>query len=142
MTELDFQKANPAEVLAAQNRVALTDPDHLLRWLQKTNRTFLVLSNQDLVESLKHLTDDHGQPVGLHTLQQLINCYLQHRQTLPSGETRTEKVRAPDGTASEVRVALMKDDTLTTAELDRAIRQLTREMFDRNPNWSLNDDPL
>jgi hypothetical protein len=139
---LQFEKATPAELLARQQAVALTDTDHLLRWLQKTNRTFLVLYTPDLVKCLSDITDESGEPVGLLAFQQVVNAYRGHRLTLPSGEVQEEEARAPDGTKHIVRTEKMKDDTLTTAELDRAIRQLTREMFDRNPSWSLEDDPL
>lgn len=141
-SNLDFTRATPAELLAAQQRVALTDPDHLLRWLRESNRTFLVLHAPDLVEGLRHLTDEEGEPVGLQALQQLVNAYRAERLTQPSGEVRKERVRAPDGTETTVDTVVMKDDTLTTVELDRAIRQLTREMFDRRPSWSLADAPL
>lgn len=142
MSKLAYQNASPSEVLRAQERVAMRDPQHLLRWLQATNRTFLVLHSPDLVEGLKHLLGSDGEPIGLQVLQEVVNAYRSHRNTVPSGVVHRELVRAPDGTSREVDVPLMKDDTLTKQELDRAIRQLTREMFDRNPGWTLEGDPL
>jgi len=136
--KLEYQKASPAEVLAAQDRVALRDPDHLIQWLRQTNRRFVVFETQDLVKSLQ----DMEGFVGLQALQQLVNVYRAHRQTVPTGEVRMEKVKAPDGTTKEVSIPLMKDDTLTIPELDRCIRWLCAHMHDRNPGWSLDSAPL
>lgn len=139
MAHLDFEKATPEALREAQQRVALTDPDHLVRWLQASNRAFLVLYAPDLVDALQ---GPHEDSFGLHALQQVINAYRGHRMALPSGEAREEVVTAPDGTTSTVRTEVMKDDTLTLPELDRAIRQLVREMMDRDPAWKLTNDPL
>lgn len=134
--------ASPAELLRRQEAVALADPEHLRRWLQATDRTFLVLHGPDLVLSLETITSERGDPVGLQALQQIVNAYRGHRLTQPTGDTRRERVRAPDGTESDVDVPVMKDDTLTVPELDQAIRQLCRQMYDLNPGWSLESDPL
>ena len=138
---MDPNRIDLKELQKRQEAVAISDPEHLIRWLVSTGRDYLVFVTKDLCEALEPITDD-GHPVGLQMLQNLINCYRQHRLAQPSGEMCTENLRAPDGSKSIVTLPIMKDDRLTVPELDRAIRSLMREMHDRNPAWSIEHDPL
>ena len=47
-----------------------------------------------------------------------------------------------DPLGNEVEVPLYKDDLLTIAEMDRCIRFLIGLVTDKDPNWSLENDPL
>lgn len=134
--------SSSSDLKLAQDRVALWDLDHLVRWLEASGRAFAVFSSRDLVEALRGMKGDGGEPAGLRMFQEVVSVYAAYRARLPSGEVREEVVVAPDGTHGVVRVPEMKGDLLTVTELDRAIRQLVREMYDLRPDWSLEGDPL
>lgn len=119
----------------------LHDMGHLKQWLAETDRAWLVFKSADLVDALSPLLGPDGEPVALQSLQQIIAAYAAHRATQVADTTLREVV-APDGTKTSVTESTYKDERLTYEELDRAIRALVRQMFDRDPNWRLENDPL
>ena len=119
----------------------LHDMDHLKKWLAETDRAWLVFKSADLVDALSPLLGQDGEPVALQSLQQIIAAYAAHRATQVA-DTAVHEVVAPDGTKTSVTESTYKDERLTIEELDRAIRALVRQMFDRDPNWSLENAPL
>ena len=62
-----------------QVKTALKDPKHLKRWLDATDRRWLVLSGMDLVDALPW-------PDGAAALMQVIACYRDHRRVVPTGD--------------------------------------------------------
>jgi hypothetical protein len=126
--KLAFQKATPEALEQAQKAVAIPSLEHLKRWLLGTNRKFIIFRSEDLLDAFVAV------PHAASDFQQLVNLYTSQRLTKPSGEVkRTIDPR----TKQPVEEPLFKDDRLTVEELDQAIRQLTREMYDRNPEWKL-----
>lgn len=113
-------------------RVSLKDPEHLKRWLQETGRRWMVLDSLDLVDSLPW-------PGGVDALIQILACYRDHRQGIPSG--RTEKMKDPT-LGQDVQVPIMKTDALEIEEMDRAIRHLIRQASEKDPTWKLENPPL
>ena len=107
-------------------RVSLKDPEHLKRWLQESGRRYLVFDSVELVDSLPF-------PEGVDTLMQLVACYRDHRVAIPSGEYEMQ---------GEVKVPLCKGEVLEVFELDRVIRDLIRQITERDPTWDVNNRPL
>lgn len=112
-----------------QMNTAMADPKHLKQWLQATGRTWLVLPLDDLVDALPW-------PEGPVLLMQLLACWRDERRIQPTGET--EVIKTDDGGAE---VLVMKDEQLSVAELDRAIRYLIGRVTELDPKWSLEDAP-
>jgi hypothetical protein len=111
---------------------ALRSPDHMKAWLDASGRRWLIFNAIDLVDSLTF-------PEGHQMFQLLVEAYRDYRRTVPTG--RTETMIHPD-TKQAVSVPLTKGETLEDAELDRAIRYLVGQMYERNPNWSLEAEAL
>lgn len=107
-------------------RTSLKDPEHLKKWLDESNRRYLVFDSLDLVDSLPF-------PAGIDSLMQLIACYRDHRATKPSG--RAEKSSLVSG--EDVEIPIMKTDVLEVEELDRAIRFLVGQITELDAGWSL-----
>ena len=152
---LDFTKEELKQLKEAQERVAIQDPEHLKRFLRAGNRRFLVFEVEDLIDSLEAIQVEEDPETGktesaLVFLQDLVNVYRSHRLTIASGDFKEETVTAPfrddtgqvKSSGDTVRVPQYKDDRLTHSERDRCIRQLAREMFDVDPEWSLENTPL
>ena len=110
---------------------AMKSPDHLKAWLDASGRRWMVMHSIDLVDALTH--------EGRELLQTLVFAYRDYRRTIKNGKSET--MVHPD-TKQRVTVELCKDETLETEELDRAIRYLVSQMYERNPSWALTNDPL
>ena len=111
---------------------AMKSPDHLKAWLDASGRRWLVFNGIDLIDSLTF-------PEGHNMFALIVAAYRDHRRTIPTGAT--EKMMNPD-TKVEVEVPLTKGETLELEELDRAIRYLVAQMYQRKPDWKLEGDPL
>ncbi len=122
---LDYEQSTPEQLLEAQKRVAIQSTQHLIEWLQVTNRGFLVLKTEDLVRSLEDL------PEGLDVLQMIINVYGGHRKAQHTGDYREETLSSGE----TMMVPIFKDDRLTTDEMKEAVYTLLRELADRDPTW-------
>lgn len=121
------------EIREAQERVAMKDPEHLLRWLQASNREFLIFVTRDLMTALK---PDNLDVVPM--LQQAIFAYTQYRMSI---EYDVQREREPL-TGEMIDVPIVKDDRLTLAEKDRLIRQLAGDLSDAVPGWTLDSPPI
>lgn len=120
------------ERIAAIARVSMKDKEHLKRWLQGTNRTWLVFNALDLVDALKW-------PEGVDVLMQIIACYRDHRASLDTGR---RKVELNPMTGKRFSVPIFKRETLEVEELDRVIRALISQIKERVPEWQVTDAPL
>lgn len=127
------KKMSEIERSEAQMRVAMTDKEHLRRWLHESGRRWLVLNGDDLVDAL--------WPTGIEALMLLVACYRDHRATLPSSSGELVEQKVP-GTNEVVRTPKPKPETLEINELDRAIRYLIAQASEMDPNWSLSGGPL
>lgn len=119
-----------------QINTAMKDPAHLKRWLLESGRRWMVFDMRDLVKALPW-------PTGAQALAEIISVYRDHRRTIPTGRTETQK--QPDhvtGQEVEIEVPVYKDETLEIEELDRAIRHLIGMASDKDPTWSLQNAPL
>lgn len=126
------QDATPEQILEAQQRVAITDVDHLAAWLQASDREFLVFHSKDLLDSLRF------EPDNMKIVQQIVQCYAQHRLTI-AYDTREE---VEETTGKRIRVPVCKDDRLTLAEKDRLVRSLAGDLSDAIPGWTLESEPI
>ena len=126
--ELPFQKATAEELQKARERVAIPSLEHLKRWLLGTNRGYIIFRGSDLLDALEEV------PGAAETFQQMVNIYTSKRLTIRSGNVKT--VIDPR-TKKEVEEPLFKDDRLTYEEKDQCVRQLTRDLYDENPEWKL-----
>lgn len=112
---------------------AMTDQGHLIRWLQQSDRRFLVI---DAVQAVKSLP----WPDGVAALMQVIDCYKQHRQTIPSGMQTVEEIPNPiSGKKEKTPIKIMLDDRLTPDEIDDAIKQLERHKISMLEEWVKRD---
>lgn len=111
---------------------AMKSPQHLKQWLDASGRRWLVFSGHDLIESLTY-------PEGHEMLMLIVAAYRDYRRTIETGVI--EEMVHPD-TRQKVAVPLTKGELLETDELDRAIRYLVAQMYERNPSWSLESEPL
>lgn len=113
------------EKAAAVSNVAMDSPERLKRWLQASNRQWLVLNTTDLVDALPW-------PGGVETLMEILNVYREHRLTIPVTEEMARGLTVERG----------KREQLEVAEIDRAIRYLVGLITDELPEWHLGNDPL
>jgi len=116
----------------AQMNVAMQSQEHLLSWLEGTNRKWLVFNGLELAKALPF-------PDGIKAFVQVVQCYRDHRAGIESGRFETQ---ADPVSGGEVRVPLMKSEMLELAELDRAIRYLITQAATLDPNWRLDNSPL
>lgn len=107
--------SNPDVVTPEQYATAIKDPEHLKRWLKETQREFLILRTDHLVDALPW-------PGGVQTLIQMIELYKDHRATIPTGKTLTEKNTITD---EIVEVQEMHPETLTEEEKGLLVKALT-----------------
>lgn len=123
---------NQKEIREAQERVAMRSLDHFRQWLIASGREFLIFNSKDLLNSLEFAPDN------LVLVQQIVDCYRQHRLDIPYS---TRKEIEPM-TGETITVPICKDDTLTIAETDRLVRILASTLFDKVPGWSLDSEPI
>lgn len=112
--------------------VAMKDPEHLKKWLLATGRKYLVLDAIDLVNSLPF-------PDGVDSFIQIMSCYEDYRRTKPTGRVRVE---VEPTLQQKVEVPVMKTQNLEMEELDRAIRFLIRQITEKDPKWTIENNPL
>jgi hypothetical protein len=115
-----------------QINTAMKSPQHLREWLDASGRKWIVFNGVDLIDALPW-------PGGVETFMQVVMAYRDHRRGVWTGREETQK---DPKTGKAVPVKIMKDESLETEELDRAIRYLVTEMMRRNQNWSLNNPAL
>jgi len=96
-----------------QINTAIKSRQHLKDWLANSGREWIVINSSDWVDALPF-------PDGHEMFRQMCDLYREHRATLP----------------------VMKQETLTIEELDRAIRYLVRQASELDSNWSLEDPAL
>lgn len=131
MTKVDSTDPKLIASHQAMN-TAIQSVEHLLQWLDSSGRRWLVFNGHDLIKAMKF-------PEGHEVLMMIVAAYRDYRRTIPTGGV--ESMKNPD-TGVVVDVPTMKDELLETEELDRAIRYLAAQMYERNPEWSLESDPL
>lgn len=120
------------ERIEAIARVSMKDKEHLKRWLQATNRDWLVFNTIDLVDALRW-------PEGVDVLMQVIACYRDHRMAQETGrfETQVDPV-----TRQEVDVPVFKGEALEIEEWDRLIRWAIGKALELDPRWTLDQKPM
>lgn len=126
------RKISAVELSERRMRVAMTSPTHLKDWLHESNRRWVILNGDHLVDALPW-------PDGVEAFMQLVACYRDHRATLPTGDT--EVVQHPK-TGKKYEVAAVFPETLTVAEYDRAIRWMVEQVTALDPTWQLENEPL
>ena len=120
------------ERVLAQQNVAMKSPEHMLEWLEKSGRKWLVLRSDHLVKALPW-------PDGVEFLIQILHAYRHHRLTIPSGRTEIQKDPI---TNMSIEIPVMLGETLEIEELDRAIRHLITQATQKDPTWSLDNPPM
>ena len=130
--ELPINKLSQEEIHERQQRVALTDPSQLIKFLEKKSPVIAFVA-RDLVNAVK------GFPDALTNLQQITNLYLGYRVTQLTGDF--EEVVDPL-TKEIIKVPQTKSDLLTLQEIDRTIRNLYGQAKELDSNWSLDNPPL
>lgn len=126
------RQISAVELSERQMRVAMTSPSHLKRWMHESNRRWVVLNGDHLVDALPW-------PDGVESFMQLVACYRDHRSTLPTGDT--EVVVHPE-TGKKHEVPLYHPETLTVTELDRAIRWMIGQVTALDATWRIENEPL
>jgi hypothetical protein len=137
MAELTNAVGDVAKALnAEQVRTAMKSPEHLARWLEATNRKWVVLNSADLVKALPW-------PSGVEALMQIIAAYRDERSAQWTGRTsRFSGTNAITGEKVDTDIKIMKTDRLEIEELDRAIRYLMNLALELDPNWTLDKPAL
>lgn len=120
------------EIRECQERVAIQDPQHLLRFLE-TRGPFIIFDSRSLINATKDVPD------ALVAFQHIVNIYRAFRMTQKTGDFELIK---DEFTGEHVKVPVTKDDTLTKTELDRCIRFLVGQITDKDRNWTLDSNPL
>ena len=134
MSTKQSNKATSQEILEARTRTAMTNPEHLERWLLASGREYLCFVTRDLIEALRPYW-----PEAHRELQDVIALYLNKRMQEPTGDVRKEKSPV---TGDVVEAPIMKSDAMTKEELDRMIRWAIGQITRLDQNWSLEDRPL
>ena len=114
------------------DRVAMKDPNHLKKWLEKTGRKWVIFDALDLVDSLPW-------PDGVDEFGRVVACYTNHRRSIPSNRT---EIQHDPIEGKDIEVTIYKTDVLEKEECDRLIRHLIKEQSERFPEWKLEDPPL
>ena len=122
----------PEERIAALARIAMPDKSHLKRWLGATGKTWLTFNALDLVDALRW-------PDGVDLLMQIIACYRDHRAAIETGRTEEQ---ADPRSGEKVKVPIFKGESLELEELDRAIRDMQQRILEKDPRWTIENDPL
>lgn len=112
--------------------VAMSSPEHMKEWLEKSGRRWMVFNGMELIDALPW-------PEGVQEVMDVISLYRNHRRTIPSG--RTETIIEPV-TRKEVTLPLCKDEHLELEELDRCVRYLIAQIYELDPKWSLENPSL
>lgn len=120
------------ERIEAVLRVSMKDKDHLKRWLRGSGRQWLVFNALDLVDALRW-------PDGIDVLMQIVASYRDHRSAIETG--RFEQQKHPQ-TGELVEVPVCKGEDLEIEEIDRAIRWLVAKALEKDPRWTLNNEPM
>ena len=126
------RKFSPIEISEARLRTAMRSPEDLTRWLEASNRRWLVFNSTHLVKSLPW-------PEGVESLIQFVQAYRDFRSTVPTG--RTENLDMPSKNMRR-EIPIFHGESLELEELDRCIRYLVSQITEIDPNWSLAKDPL
>lgn len=126
------EQLSAREIRRRQIATAMKDPEHLKRWLRASGHGWLVMNTTELIDALPW-------PGGVETLMEIIHVYGEHRRTIDSGRREIQKEPV---TGTDVEVVIHKDDLLEVEELDRAIRFLTAQIYEKKPDWSLTDTPM
>lgn len=121
-----------AELAQARNATSMQSPEHLKQWLDQTGRRWIVINAQELVDALPW-------PSGIAAFTQVLDCYRDHRRTIDSGR---RGMMFDPGLGEDVEVTLFKDETLEVEELDRAIRYLMAQIYEKKPDWKITDPDL
>jgi len=118
--------------IMARERVSISDPDHLKRWLEESNRKWLVLDSSELVDALPW-------PEGVAALMQILMARAHHRAAMSTGRTKLEKSPITGQTEA---VPVSRTEELEIEELDRAARYIISLASELDPSWSLENPPL
>ncbi len=105
-------------LVAEQVRTAMTSPEQLKRWLEKSGRRWLVFDALELVDALEW-------PLEVEDLQRLITAYREHRQTIP---TAIAEQQTNPATGEREAVTVYKTDELETSEKIQLVRDLCKEL--------------
>jgi len=105
------------ELAQAQAAVAMSSPQKLCEWLERSDRTYLVLHAPTLVRALPW-------PQGPEWLVTAIDAYTRDRRQEETGWVAPGIQSKPNAPAGEGPV--YKDDRLFLDEIDAAIAQLSR----------------
>lgn len=124
-----MQETTSHALTTEQSKIAMRDPEHLIRWLRATERKFVVLEAEDLVRS-------QVWPHGIEVLMDIIASYRDYRATIPTDYRATIPTTILAGNAAP-QVPIYKDEHLDVVELDRCIRWLIAQMVERCPDWTL-----
>ena len=121
-----IKNMTPQEREEASRRVAMASAEKLAAWAEASGRGWIVFNTKELIEALPW-------PDGHQFLQQIIACLRDYRATKQSG--RFETVNGSE-------IPIMKSEELEVEELDRAIRFLVGKITEKNPQWTLDGQPL
>jgi hypothetical protein len=116
------------------DRVAVNNPEQLKRWLQETNRVFVLLKSTDLVDALPW-------PDGVSALIHIIECYRQHRITIPVEYAPCPKLPHRKSMCELCKntgevVARNKDQILEVDEMKEAVIWLINQIHEKHPTWN------
>lgn len=120
------------ERVEAIQRISITE-EHLIEFLNKSGREWLIFRTEDLVRSIP--------PGGLEFVQQIVSCYRDYRSVQNS--TTGELVEQKDVVSGKiVEIPKTKPETLEVAELDRLIRYLVGQITELDSTWTLDRPPM
>lgn len=132
---MEIKDSRPALMGLTREQVAtaMTDPEHLKRWLDASGRRYIVLDSKDMVDACWGV----GDAVDLFI--QLLALYRDHRAAQPSG--RMQSVEDPV-TGKMVVVGIPKGETFEIGEMDRCIRWMISLASSMDETWSLDNPAL
>lgn len=106
-----------------QARVAMSNPEHLKRWLAESGRKFANFNLADLVDALAWPGEDPDRATVID-FQRVVELYSTYRQTVPTGRTETQA----DSEGNPVEVPIMKGEVLEPEEKLELYNQLKAEL--------------
>jgi len=117
-TQEPAKEAQPLDGLAPEQvNIAIKDPEHLKRWLVANDLKYLAFDATQMVDALPF-------PEGTQALQQILDCYAQHRMTFDTEWVQHSKNAHGD----LVEAPVMQYQNLEATEVEACIEQLRRNL--------------
>lgn len=115
------------EIQEALERVSLKDKDTLKNYLLDSGRRYMIFNSVHLVDALSF-------PTGIAMLQTIIHQYKEHRNTIPTGNYRSEKNPVD---SQFVSVPIMLEDKFNLDEMKDLVKFLLNKITDMDPSFRI-----